>query len=190
MFRHRKQWDESLDFDWHFIKREWLKYWDHRKNIFYEKSPPNLLRATSIEKVFSPVYFIVFVRNPYAHCESFIRKNKYSPEVAARFVVNCLKYQKSNLEKLSNVVLVKYEELTETPEKCAERLIDFLPALGRLDFKKKYDAHNFKQTALPIANLNDEKINCLKPAQIEQMNTVFVEKRELLRWFGYELTGV
>src|ERR1039457_4720612 len=28
MFNHDRRWDESLDFDWEFIKKEWMKCWD------------------------------------------------------------------------------------------------------------------------------------------------------------------
>jgi hypothetical protein len=89
MFDHDRRWDHSLDFDWEFIKKEWRKYWNLNSLILLEKSPPNIIRAKSIEKIFKPAYFILLHRNPYAQCESLIRRDGEYPQIAAEFAVKC-----------------------------------------------------------------------------------------------------
>lgn len=44
MFEHNRRWDKTLDFDWSYIKNEWMKYWDLNCPILLEKSPPNIIR--------------------------------------------------------------------------------------------------------------------------------------------------
>ena len=91
------------------------------------------------------------------------------------------------MERLSNVVLVRYEELCNEPEACADKLIEFLPEIGSLAVDREYVAHNFKQKPLPIIDLNEEKIGKLSPSDIAAINTVFTPSESLLAWFGYEL---
>lgn len=192
MFTHKKQWEEDLDFDWEFVKKEWLQYWDTTCPILVEKSPPNLLRAQSIEKVFDPSFFIVFVRNPYAHCETFIRKNKYSPTVAAEFVLNTLRYQKRNLEQLKNVKLVSYEMLVDNPDYFKERILNFLPELEGISLKGEFSAHNYYNAPQKIKNFNPEKIKRLTSKQIEQINKVFnkTENRIIIEYFDYSVNSI
>ena len=55
------------------------------------------MRVKDIKEVFNPIMFICMVRNPYAQAEGIIRRNKATPEYAAKFALKCLKYQKQNL---------------------------------------------------------------------------------------------
>ena len=190
MFTHKQQWNEQLDWDWDFIKREWRKYWDVTKPILIEKSPPNLLRAFSIERIFVPSYFIVFVRNPYAHCETFIRKNRYSPEEAAHFVTNTLNYQKKNLEQLQNTVLITYELLVESPEEFKNTIHRFLPELNDIRTEGFFSAHNFYNKPQEITNFNKEKIERLSKGQLLEINRVFERESKLLQYFGYSIIDV
>ena len=94
----KNPWNPQRTFPWNVIKSKWEEVWDCSKPILLEKSPPNIIRAFEIEKVFSPAYFIAMIRNPYAFCEGFSRRNSTSMEDAAKFWVKCAEYQIKNIQ--------------------------------------------------------------------------------------------
>ena len=181
------RWSTDASFNWPFIKKEWLKYWDISKPILLEKSPPNIVRPLTIAKHFEPSFFIVFFRNPYAHAESFTRRGKMTPNNAANFVVECLKHQKRNIETLKNVLLLPYEELTNETEDAVNRLIEFLPELVSLNYTKIFKSYNYKKQHLKITDLTQKKIANLTKSQIKDINSVYESEKGLLQFFGYEL---
>lgn len=187
MFAHKRQWEEDLHFDWHFIRHEWRKYWDVTRKVLIEKSPPNLLRAREIESVFEPAYFLIFVRNPYAHCETFLRKNNFSPFEAATFVVKTLDFQKRNLKELKRTVLIRYETLVDDPESFKKDLTAFLPELEDVETTGEFKAHNYYQRPQKLRNFNAEKIARLTSSDFEGINQVFEEHQSLLEFFGYTI---
>jgi hypothetical protein len=176
-------------YDWDLIKNEWLKYWDVTKPILLEKSPPHIARIQEIKKYFEPVYFICMVRNPYAQCESIIKRNGagYDLEEAARFVIRCLYFQKDNIEKLDNILFFNYEELTDYPVRVSQKLKSFLPLLSDVNISGIFKAHNCRHEDLPIINLNQEKIEQLDKKQIELLNRIFEKHRDIFNYFGYKL---
>jgi len=187
MYDHNRRHEPDLDFDWEFIKKEWLKYWDTTKPILSEKSPPNIIRAHSISKVFIPSYFIIFYRNPYAQSESFMRRNKNSAREAAELAVRFLKYQKKNINTLENKLIISYEQLTEQAEDFVQKISQFIPELNDINTNQKFKAHNFKNKKLNIQNLNSEKLKMISPADLQTMNEVFSNEKELFAFFDYEI---
>lgn len=187
MFDHDRRWDESLDFDWELIKSEWMKYWDLSAPILLEKSPPNIIRASSIQKNFKPSFFIILYRNPYALVESLMRREKRTPLNAAEFAIRCLEYQKRNIESLNNFIRLSYEELTCDPCSAKNRIKQFLPELSDIDIRKDFSAHNFKNEKLKIVNLNIEKIGKLTLNDMSQINAVFRLNQDTISFFHYEV---
>ncbi len=187
MFNHDRKWDESFDYDWEMIKREWMQYWDLSAPVLLEKSPPNIIRARSINKYFTPAFFIVFYRNPYAQAESLIRRKSWMPDKAAQFAIRCLKYQKSNIQSFHRAVSLSYEELTENPLQAKELLVKFLPELADISIDLEFDAHNFKNKSMGITNLNDEKVKCLTKIEFDAINSVFKRNVDTLSFFNYQL---
>ena len=187
MYDHRERWNIDRKYDWIFIKKEWLKYWDIRRPILLEKSPPNIIRALEIQAHFKPAYFICMVRNPYAHCEGIIRRNNNQPKNAAEFVINCFKYQRKNIEILENVLMITYEELTEDTDLVVDKLTRFIPWLNDINTNLVSKAHNYMKKPMPISNMNDEKIARLSKQQMHELNSVFEKEKDLLDYFGYEI---
>ncbi len=187
MFKKSERWNKAVDFDWLDIKKEWRKYWDISKPILLEKSPPNILRAQSINHTFKNAYFIIFYRNPYAHCESLMSRNKMGTESAAKFAIDCLERQKENMDLGLRYISVSYEKLTSDPKQFKREVLKFLPEIDKMDFSMKFHAHNFKNKAMQIENLNDEKIRRLDQNQIARINEVFEQNLELLDFFQYSL---
>ena len=179
--------DTEYDFDWRYIHKEWLKYWDLTRPVLLEKSPANIFRALSLKQFFTPSRFIIFHRNPYAHCESFMRRLNSKPEQAASFVVRCLKAQFKNIQDIPDALLLSYEFLTNHPDQVEGRLNAFLPELRGVDANRKFKAHNHLGKVIPIQNLNQEKIAALSAADIYKINEVFAPEKDLLAFFGYTL---
>lgn len=188
LFRVDRRWDENHQINWHFIKDEWHKYWDPRKKIFLEKSPPHIIRAPQIAKVFRPSKFIVIYRSPYAHAEGLMRRNGKHATEAAQFAIMCLKYQKQNLKHLGvRALAISYEELTEHTESATSKIIEFIPDLQSLNTKKKFEARNMKAQKMPIYNFNKDKLARISESDRKAMNEVFRKNTEVLHFFGYEI---
>lgn len=186
MWESKNKYDPQAPYDWPFIRRQWLKYWDVTKPVLLEKSPPNIVRATELMHHFVPASFIIMVRDPYAVCESMIRRGQDATEAAA-FAIRCLRLQKQNIETLQNFIFFTYEELTDAPEIIRQKLIAFIPALHDLDVHRIFKAHNFKNAPMPIGNMNSEKMGNLGKAQVEALNRVFSQNGEILAYFNYHL---
>ena len=48
----------------------------------------------------------------------------------AEFTIRCLKHQLDNKNKLQNILLISYEELTDHTENTVKKIVDFIPELG------------------------------------------------------------
>ena len=190
MFDNKKRWDITLDFNWEDIKKEWMKYWDLSYPILLEKSPPNIIRTKSIVKTFNPSYFIIFYRNPYAHCESLIRRNNVKPSSAAEFAIKSLEYQMKNISELDNAVQISYELLTEQTETAISLMAELLPELNDMQGEQEFSAHSYLSKNMKIQNLNEDKISKLTIEQLEEINVVFSQKREILNFFEYRLIDI
>ena len=183
----KNRWDENIEFDWATIKQEWLKYWDLTRPILLDKSPPNIIRAKSISQTFKSSFFIIFYRNPYAHCESLMRRENYTPKSAAKFALKCLTFQMHNVEDLKNSIQISYELLSEKPEIAVNLIQDFIPEIDDINHLQKFSAHNFLSENMEIKNLNKEKIGKLKRQEIKEINQVFSKKTDVLNFFNYSL---
>ena len=185
MFDHHDRWNVNRKFDWNFIKKEWLKYWDTESPILLEKSPPNIIRAFEIQDTFSPSFFICMTRNPYARISR--DKGKRDLKKVTESVVIQLKYQKKNIEGLNNVIFFTYEEFTNNPKKIKEKLERFLPELNDLDISFTSTAHNYLRKKMKITNLNKGKISKLNQNDLDKINSVLKKEKEILSYFGYKL---
>jgi hypothetical protein len=183
-----RPWKPDTKMPWDQIIPIWETYWDMDKPLLIEKSPPNLVRTDEILQHFDPVYFLIMVRNPYALCEGLIRRNKRSPERAARFAVRQLQWQADNAEKLENAICFTYEDLTEKPQEVAAKIEAFIPQIGSLDYAQKFKVHSIDgMVNREIVNLNQKKIDNLSPKNLATINKVFEENLDALEYWGYGL---
>jgi hypothetical protein len=184
-----KRWDETNTYDWHFIKKIFMRYWDLRFPILLEKSPPNLLRANEIKKVFKPSFFVIQYRNPYAHCESLMRRDEeYDAETAAIFTLKCLRFQKKNIETLESSIAISYEELASNPSRFVDKISTILPELNDINTSKEFSAHNFlNEDKMKITDLNAKKIKLISKEDLKIMSEIFSKEKELLEYFNYQI---
>ena len=183
-----KPWDASHALPWPEIKRVWESYWDRAKPVLLEKSPPNIIRTKDILAHFQPVKFIVMVRNPYAQSEGLMRRNQWTARRAANFSTMCLRTQLRNARELDNVLVQTYEDLVQNPARACRQLAQFMPELGEMDHKASFEVHSVDGTLnRPITDLNTKKIASLSANTIASMNEVFLQHREMIEAWGYEL---
>ncbi|MEM9820574.1 MAG: sulfotransferase [Bacteroidota bacterium] len=185
LFDYQRLWDPSYELPWEQMRQVWHQYWELSKPILLDKSPSNLLRAASIEQAFLPAYFVVVTRHPLAHCESLIRRDGKTAREAAQFCLDCLKAQRKNLENCQRALWLSYEALVQFPEKAVQDLVQFLPQLEAPDIQRQFKAHNYLGRALPITDLNQEKIDRLSRGQIQEIKEVFETELDILSYFGY-----
>jgi len=184
----RDRWNNKKQINWKLIHNIWNKYWDRSKEVFLEKSPPNICRAIQIEKEFPNAKFICLVRNPYAQIEGKIRRHGTPAQEAAELSIQYLKYQKKNIEELNNTLLISYESLTENKKNKKKAIISFLPELSDVNTELKFNAHNLRaEKNMKITNLNTEKISKLTKEDITIINNVFKKEESILNYFNYQI---
>ena len=181
------RWERSKSIDWSRVRSIFDRYWDYRKPVLFEKSPPLLLRAEELAKVFSPAKFLITMRNPYAQAERRVR-NGASPRFAVEQWLLCARHQRQNLEALPHYRFFTYEQLTEKTSSVLEEIVYYVPELHGLNAEATFHARNI--TGKPIVglrNLNDEKIARLSVQQIDEITAALKPDVELVRYFGYDL---
>lgn len=168
---------------WEEIKAEWHRHWDENKPFLLEKSPPNLVRARQIAGHFDPAYFLIMARDPYAHCESLMRRSGLDARDAATFSLRLLTAQADNAAHLPRSLTLTYEELIDHTAQACAKIQGFLPALGALD----PGAGGYAAALGGLVNLNAAKIAGLSAADLAVMGEVFSTRRDVLAFWGYEL---
>ena len=172
---------------WDLIKETWHKYWDTEKEYLVEKSPSHLIRVPDIMEHFQPVYFLVMVRNPYAHCEGMMRHHAWDAKTAADFVAMTLKQQTMNAKALKNAFCLTYESLVSQPALTCQNITSFFDGLGPLDYKSKFSIHSIDGTVeRSITNLNPKKIIKLSPKDLRVINEVFQNLQEEMSFWQYK----
>ena len=181
-----RRWDAEYRLPWQTIKEVWERYWDLSKPLVVEKSPPNLIRTEDIIRNFHPAYFIIMVRNPYAHSEGLMRYNRWKAKQAAEFSAYCLKRQKENALSLKNSVSFSYEELVHNPQDVCTKMRSLLPALGYLKYDAKLRAHSILgQNSRQLVDFNEVKMRNLGRGDIKTITDVLKESDEIMKWWGY-----
>ena len=184
-----KGWHTEVNYDWPFIRKVWMKYWDQRKAILMDKSNTNIMRVNKVKEVFDNAVFLAMVRNPYAQVEGIMRRNGATAEYAAKFALKCLRYQKQNkLSEKENILFTSYEELCDTKYEVVEKIKKFIPEIGNIDSDLEFSAHNFKTDGkMKIQNLNKEKIKKINKENMGIINSYFNKEIDLLEFFGYSI---
>jgi hypothetical protein len=199
LHRHWACNDESIEvfrnpstYDWELTRRAW--YFQAYSlsdcaSIFVEKSPPFVLIVDELARNFSDARFIFMVRDPYAMVEGLLRKgNRRLPagprlQIAATHVMNCLSYQRRNIEVWSSRgTFFTYETMCEEPAR-AERLIKNLaPALTDLTLRQRIQVWEYNEE---LRNMNEQQIARLGKDDVNRINEVFSLHRDLFDYFHY-----
>ena len=203
----RQEWmdifTDPRHYDWPRIRKAWrfLAFArDPAASVFFTKSPPHLLIVDQLARHFRNPKFLFMVRNPYAVCEgihrSFVRRPQahgaragagVNPlEAIATHVVNCLKWQRRNLETHGDRgVFFTYETMCAEPERVAQDVHALVPAIGDLNLRQRLPVkHGYCEM---LSDMNARQIARLDAEQIATLNRVFRAHRDTLDYFGYDL---
>jgi hypothetical protein len=185
--------DESR-YNWPKIKSRWRVEWARNPKfttanprVFLEKSPPNILRASMLQKHFNNTFFILMQRNPYAVAEGIRRRAKISIERCIQHWIRCAQQQMRNEQMLRNAIKLNYEELSEQPDRSRQQVIAFIPELADLDIRKDVAVHSLDgHISQPIVNYNPKQIALLSKEDLAEINRHLEAVPEVMAHFGYE----
>ena len=166
------KWNPEYDLNIEYFKDILDNLLDNNASVFVEKSPPNICRAKKFEEYFSmfgEVHFIISIRNPYS--------TNYSAEKWVEYA----KYQKKNIESLSNTIVTSYENI------CLN--LDNFISVIKEKFPELNDIHNRDNDICPsyerLKKIHSEHIN--RVLDKEKKNTVLQKNLDLLNYFGYTI---
>ena len=167
---------------------------DPAASVFYTKQPPFLLYVGELVRHFRNPKFLFMVRNPYAVCESICRilgrsrlaRGRDLPTAAARHVLNCLDYQRRNVEAHgARGVFFTYEAMCDEPEGVEEKIRALVPELDDIRLRQRLRVKGRYHEML--TNMNERQIARLDAAQVAAFNRVFRPRRDLFDHFGYDV---
>jgi hypothetical protein len=181
-------------YNWRQIKRCWNEHWSRNPKfqtahprVFLEKSPPNIFRAAMLQKHFQNSFFILMQRNPYAVAEGIRRRANLTIERCIQHWIRCARQQMQNERELRRVIKLSYEDLSEQPDLCRSKVIDFIPELGDLDIRRDVAVHSLDgHIRQPIVNYNEKQIALLSKVDLAEINRHLDEAPEVMTHFGYE----
>ena len=117
-----------------------------------------------------------------------MRRNNWNVNYAASFAMMCLRTQLQKARNLDNALVLTYESLVQDPAQTCQQLERFLPQLGALEHTASFKVDSIDGPLdRPITDLNAKKIAALSADTITAMNKIFVQHRETLKGWGYEL---
>jgi Sulfotransferase family len=189
------RWNVEKDMPWAYIRKVFEKHWDMNKIVLVEKGSPNLIRAKQIERHFDNAHFIIMMRNPYAWCESMMRRRK--PEKPKLPIEKIIEYwlwranwQIHNVKCLQNVLKFRYEDLCDATETTIKKIIDFIPEIKQLDANSEFEAHSMLgKKCNPITNTNSSALTRLTQKDIMEISKSLHPAMDIMHYFGYELMG-
>ena len=109
----------------------WSRHWDLSKNVLVEKSPPNMIRTRFLQAVFrpSPTYFIVILRHPLVVAYATKKWRGHRRHGVRSLVEHWLAAHElflEDAERLTNVRVVRYEDMVAAPGAVLAKLFAFL----------------------------------------------------------------
>ncbi|HYX07138.1 MAG TPA: sulfotransferase [Bacteroidales bacterium] len=194
MLVDEKKWVEEK------IKKDWLIYHDVSRKYLIEKSVSNTSRIEWFKEHFNNPTFIGMIRNGYAvvegirrrtkgklpHKNPFYRENEYPLELCIKQWVRSNELIYKHFKNYNNSVLIKYEDLTNNPEKELNKIYKLLK-INNVDLKSdiNFNFHNKKYSK--IKNMNIASINNLDEYDIKLINKM--AGQELLK-YNYEVIEI
>ncbi|AKF86861.1 hypothetical protein MFUL124B02_34965 [Myxococcus fulvus 124B02] len=170
-------------YHWERIKAVWHRAWDLSKAVLVEKSPPMVMAAPLLQEQFAPARFIVSVRSPYAFAEGVRRKRGYPLSVATAHWVRSSRLQLRNRAVLRGSLFFRYEDLCQSPERIAARILEYIPELERLDVGRAFDIMGEHST---IRDFNGDSLGRMSAADLDEINTALAGHEDVLEALGYE----
>lgn len=182
-------WVEDVSLPWPMIRRRWDELLRASgKDIFLEKSPPNLMRAPDIARHFPDARFLVSLADPYSYCGScwyrychHADKAGFLRRMAGEWLVKA-QWQRRNLETLPQALRLSYEQFCADPSGAAALIRGLVPELGPIDPAARVTV---KRDTGPIVNTNARNILLIERGHLAAVGEVLATRPDLLEYFGY-----
>ncbi len=131
--------------------------------------------------------FILMQRNPYAVAEGIRRRAQLSIERCIQHWIRCAQQQMRNEKTLHHAINLNYEELSDQPESCRKKIINFIPELDDIDIRKDVAVHSLDgHIRQPIVNYNQKQIALLSKEDLAEINRHLDKVPEVMAHFGYD----
>lgn len=105
---------------------QWSRHWNLDRPVLLEKSPPNLIRTRFLQALFPESYFVILMRNPIAVAYATQKWSRTSiPDLLEHWLV-CHETFESDRQYIKRVLVLRYEEFVNEPQKALGRVWSFL----------------------------------------------------------------
>ncbi len=130
------------------LSSEWSRYWDTRKPVLLEKSPPNIIRSRFLQAMFPESQFVFIVRHPIAVS---LATQKWSHSSLADLLSHwqsAHEIMERDRPYLKSSLLLRYEDLVTKPQITLDTIYQFInmPASPvQTDVQSDLNEHYFRQ---------------------------------------------
>ncbi|MDP9223771.1 MAG: sulfotransferase [Actinomycetota bacterium] len=108
------------------LMSDWGRYWDTRKEVLLEKSPPNLIRTRFLQALFPDAYFVMIIRHPIAVAYATQKWSRTDvPSLIEHWAV-CHEIFKADRPHIRRLLVVRYEDLVARPQATLDNVFSFL----------------------------------------------------------------
>jgi hypothetical protein len=106
---------------------EWSRYWDLRKPVLLEKSPPNLLKTRFLQALFPEAAFVIVLRHPIpvTLATARWRETRRLHRVLEHWL-HCHEVFGADAKSLRRLHVMRYEDLVRDPETSLAEVWRFL----------------------------------------------------------------
>lgn len=160
------------------LLREWGAYYDLDKELFLEKSPPNLVRSRFFQSLFPNARFIFIVRHPISVA---LATRKWTDASITELMLHwhvAYSIMLMDLRYIKNYAVIRYEDLVESPQACLDDICRLLEVEGFSPSEKVMN-HNAKYFSIWEQEFAKDR---------EVIEKLFPYKRSPLEIFGYSLS--
>jgi hypothetical protein len=125
------------------LMEQWLRYWDPTRDVFLEKSPPNLVRTRFLQALFPESRFVIVTRHPIAVAYATQKWTTRLPalrrlgvpdvrmpklwvhELLEHWLIAHGRFDQDRAH-LRHVHLLRYEDFVKEPHEQLDRIWEFL----------------------------------------------------------------
>lgn len=111
----------------------WQPYWDLKRSVLLEKSPPNLIRTRFLQAMFPHALFIIIQRHPiavsyatYSHTKLLKFFNKNTIHSLFNHWLTCHEIFDNDKSYLHKYIVIKYEDFIKEPNLIIENICRFI----------------------------------------------------------------
>lgn len=105
---------------------EWEPYWDLRRRVLVEKSPPNLLMSRFLQALIPDASFVFVVRHPIGVACATQKWSATRPHQLLAHWARAYRIALADAPHLRSAMLVRYEDLVADPDAVLERVFRFV----------------------------------------------------------------